>query len=186
MAYQYIYLEAENADSITPDFEILIDTSASNTKCLQIPKGPGWNPRKGEATYNIHIDTPGNYIIWGSVISSTISNNSFFVQFDNNFEALWTIPLSNNWQWDAVNHWGSGEEFNPEIDPVIFNLSAGDHILKIKQREDNIKLDILIITNDMSYTPGLGSILGTAVDKPTNLPISGVKITAGNYTTFTK
>jgi len=73
---------------------------------------------------------------------------------DSGSEYLWTIALSENWQWDALNHWGSGEEFNPEIDPVIFNLSAGDHILKIKQREDGTKLDQLLITNNMSYVPG--------------------------------
>jgi len=36
---------------------------------------------------------------------------------------------------------------------VVFNLSAGDHILEIKQREDGTKLDKLLITNNLSYVP---------------------------------
>jgi len=149
----YLWLEAENADIITPDFEIANDASASNGKYLWVPEGAGWNLRKGEATYTIHINTPGDYVIWGKTFSALSSDNSFFIQIDDDFEALWAIALSENWLWDAVNHWGSGEEFNPEIDPVVFTLSVGNHILKIKQREDGTKLDKLLITNNMSYVP---------------------------------
>jgi len=127
---EYIWLEAEDAGSITPDFEIANDALASNGKYIWIPEGIGWNPKKGEVTYTIHTDYDGDYVFWGRAIAATSSDNSFFVQMDSGSEYLWTIALSENWQWDAVNHWGSGEEFNPEIDPVIFNLSAGDHILK--------------------------------------------------------
>jgi len=151
--YLYLWLEAENADIITPDFEIANDASASNGKYLWVLEGTGWNPKKGEATYTINITSPGDYVIWGRKIAANGSDNSLFVQMDNGFEALWAIALSENWQWDAVNHWGSGEEFIPEIDPVIFTLSAGEHTLKIKQREDGIKLDRLLITNNMSYVP---------------------------------
>ena len=63
------------------------------------------------------------------------------------------MALSDNWQWDAVNLWGSGEEFMPEIDPVVFSLSPGEHTLRIIQREDGAKLDSLLITNDLSYVP---------------------------------
>lgn len=75
------------------------------------------------------------------------------MQFDDGNEYLWTINTSDNWIWDAVNHWGNGTEENPEIDPVVFNLTEGEHTLKIKQREDGAKLDALIITNDLSFVP---------------------------------
>ena len=149
----YIWLEAESADTLTPDFETSNDASASSGEYIWVPEGTGWNPRKGEATYTIHINTSGDYVIWGTTLASTGGNNSFFVQLDESFEALWTINLSDNWQWDAVNHWGNGSEFNPEIDPVVFTLAAGDHTLRIKQREDGTKLDRLLITNNMSYVP---------------------------------
>ena len=75
------------------------------------------------------------------------------MQFDDGTEYLWTINTSDNWIWDGVNHWGNGTEENPKIDPVVFNLTEGEHTLKIKQREDGAKLDALIITNDPSFVP---------------------------------
>ena len=150
---EYLFIEAEDADILTADFEIANDASASSSNYIWVPDGTGWDPRKGEATYNIHINSSGDYVIWGRVIAANGSCNSFFAQIDDGFEALWAINLSANWQWDAVNHWGNGTEINPEIDPVNVTLSAGDHTLKIKQREDGTKLDKLLITNNLSYVP---------------------------------
>jgi PKD repeat protein len=150
---EYIWLEAEDADTTTPDFETVSDISASNGEYIQIPKGVGFRAHDGEATYRITIDSPSDYIVWGSKIAATGGDNSFSVQIDDGTKYLWAISLSDNWQWDAVNHWGSGEEFNPEIDPLVFTLSAGEHTVRIIQREDGAKLDELLITNDMSYVP---------------------------------
>jgi PKD repeat protein len=150
---EYIWLEAEDAGILTPDFEIVSDTSASNGKYIQIPEGVGFRAHDGEASYNISINTSGNYTVWGCKIAAKIKDNFFFVQIDDGTEYLWTLALSDNWQWDAVNHWGSGGEFDPEIDPAVFTLSAGEHTLRILQREDGAKLDKLLITNDMSYVP---------------------------------
>ncbi|HHF53439.1 MAG TPA: DUF5123 domain-containing protein, partial [candidate division WOR-3 bacterium] len=152
-AWEYIWIEAEDADTITPDFKIVNDTSASNSKYIWVPEGAGWHPKRGEAIYTIHIHSPGNYVIWGRIFANTISNNSFFVQMDDSPDYLWTITPSNSWQWDEVNHWGNGTETDPEIDPVIFTLSEGEHTLRIKQREDGTKLDKLLVTNDIKYTP---------------------------------
>jgi hypothetical protein len=30
-------------------------------------------------------------------------DNSFFVQIDDGTRYLWTLALSDNWQWDAIN-----------------------------------------------------------------------------------
>ena len=150
----YIGLEAEAADIITSDFEIVNDTPAvGGNMYIQIPEGVGFRANDGEATYTISIDSSGDYIIWGKKIAATDNDNSFFVQIDDGTSHLFTTALSDDWQWDAVNHWGSGEEFNPEIDPVVFPLSAGEHTLRILQREDGAKLDKLLITNDTSYVP---------------------------------
>ena len=176
-AWDYIWLEAEDADDLTPDFEIASDASASNDAYIWIPEGVGFRAHDGIASYNIHVNTSGDYVVWGRVIASDEGNNSFFVQFDNDgFEALWTINLSSMWQWDAVNHWGNGGEFEPEIDPVVFNLSAGDHILEIKQREDGTKLDKLLITNNLSYVP---QDEGDIVDTTPPASISDLQNTTG-------
>ena len=153
VTYQYIWLEAEDADPLTADFEVASDTSASNDKYIWIPEETSWNPGKGSATYALSITSPGEYVIWGRVLADTTENNSFFVRIDDSPDALWTMETSPDWAWDQVNHWGSGTETDPEIDPVTVILSAGDHNLIIKQRESGTRLDRLFITNDMSYIP---------------------------------
>ena len=186
---EYIWIEGEDADTITSDFEIVSDASASNGKYLWVPEGVGFRASNGEATYTIPIDSPGDYVVWGNVIATTKGDNSLFAQFDDGFEALWTVGLSEDWQWSTVNHWGSGGEFSPEINPVIFNLPSGDHILKIKQREDGIKLDKLLITNDMSYTPQedgqpTGTISGTVTDE-NGTAVEDATVTANGHSTTT-
>ncbi|KAF5438169.1 Ig-like domain-containing protein [Candidatus Methanophagaceae archaeon] len=178
---EYIWLEAEDAD-ITPDFVIANDASASSGEYIWIPEGTGWNPRKGEATYTIHINTSGYYVLWGTTIAAKSEDNSFFVQMDEGSEALWAISLSGTWHWNAVNHWGTGTELNPEIDPVVFTLAAGEHTLRIKQREDGTKLDRLLITNNMSYVPAdtestiTGTVTTNTTQGETGIPDTNVTL----------
>jgi len=148
----YIWVEAEDADEINPSVQPASDPSASNNTYIWIPEVEGFRG-PGYAKYIIIIPTTGEYKICGRIIAETSSDNSFFVQVDDNAERLWTMPVANNWIWDEVNHWGNGTESNPEIDPVVFNLSAGEHILIIKHREDGAKLDRLLMTNNMTYIP---------------------------------
>lgn len=88
----------------------------------------------GYARYIITITTPGDYKICGRVQAPTYADNSFLVQMDDDPDVTWTIPVTDNWAWDEVNHWSGGTESNPEIDPVIFTLSA-DKKLKIIRRD---------------------------------------------------
>jgi PKD repeat protein len=149
---QHIWLEAEDADEINPLMEIAGDSSASGGGYIWVPDGSGWKGL-GYARYIITITTPGDYKICGRVQAPTIADNSFLVLMDDDVDRTWTIPVTDNWTWEDVNHWGSGTETDPEIDPVIFTLSEGEHVLMIKHREDGTKLDGLLITNDLAYVP---------------------------------
>jgi parallel beta-helix repeat protein len=178
----YIWVEAEDADEINPSMQPASDPSASNNTYIWIPEGEGFNGT-GYAKYTIIIPTNGEYKIYGRIIAETNGDNSFFVQVDDNAERLWTMTVANNWIWDEVNHWGNGTESNPEIDPVVYNLSAGEHILIIKHREDGTKLDKLLITNNMTYIPqGDMSPLSHA---PTIDAIGDKSVTIGSPLQFT-
>ncbi len=153
-ATKYIWLEAEDADEINPLMAIAGDPSASGGSYIWVPDGGGWKG-PGYARYMITITAPGDYMICGRVQAPTDADNSFLVQMDDGPDRIWTIALTDSWAWDEVNHWGSGTETDPEIDPVIFTLSAGEHVLMIKHREDGTKLDGLLITNDLTFIPYL-------------------------------
>ena len=148
----HIRLEAEDAAEINPLMEIASDPSAYNGSYIWVPDGGGWKG-PGYARYIITITTPGDYKICGRVQAPTSANNSYLVRMDDDPERTWTIPVTEPWAWDEVNHWGSGTETDPEIDLVIITLSAGEHVLTIKHRESGTKLDRLLITNDLTFVP---------------------------------
>ena len=159
---EYVWLEAEDADTLTPGFVIEKGPLASGGEYLQIPKGSGRSSRTGVAEYTIHINTSGNYVIWSRAIAPTGDGNAIEVQID---DATGAIYLSNTWQWTTVNHKGSTDESNPTSKPVSFRLSAGKHTLKLKPGESAAKLDKLLITNDRAYVPTerVGAIYGTVI-----------------------
>jgi PKD repeat protein len=163
----HIRLEAEDADEINPSMEIASDPSAYNNSYIWVPDGGGWKG-PGYARYILTITTPGDYKICGRVQAPTSENNSFLVRMDDDPDRTWTIPETAKWGWDAVNHWGSGNETDPEIDPAIFTLSAGEHVLTIKHRECGTKLDRLLITNDLAFVPHVQDTTLPVVDAGPN------------------
>ena len=59
---------------------------------------------------------------------------------------LWEVLAGNYWHWDKVNN-------HNQTAPVIFNLTAGVHTIKVKVREDGTKLDKLLVTNNITFKP---------------------------------
>jgi hypothetical protein len=108
----------------------------------------------GYVAYTFNVPVAGNYVVWGRVmVDRTLGiNDSFFVSMDSGSYVVWETPrgASAAWGWDQVSNRGGA-------DPVMYELSAGQHTLVIKQREEGTKLDRILITNDLAYVPqGLG------------------------------
>ncbi|MEA3487720.1 MAG: carboxypeptidase regulatory-like domain-containing protein [Euryarchaeota archaeon] len=159
---EYVWLEAEDADTLTPGFVIVKGPLASGGEYLLIPKGSGRSSRTGVAEYTIYINTSGDYVIWSRAIAPTGEGNALVVQID---DAIGAIHLSRTWQWATVNHRGSTAESNPTNKPLSFRLAAGKHTLKLKPGGSAAKLDKMLITNDKSYVPveRVGAISGTVI-----------------------
>ena len=144
-----IWLEAEHADSIVSPFEIAADEDASNGRFIYAPNGAGNEYSPGGsimATYTVAVREQGVYFLWRHVQARDGNDNSFFVQIDDNLDHLWEIETGDDWHWDMVNDRGIA-------DPVRFVLAAGIHTLRIKLREDGIRLDKLLLTNDADFVP---------------------------------
>jgi hypothetical protein len=143
-----LWLEAESA-SLSYPFESASDSKASGGQYVWVPNGQGnsWDPNRDSRYigYNFKAPAAGDYVIWGRVRSSSGSDNSFFIAIDDGDYALWDTKRSKSWAWDQINSRAS--------DPVVYHLQAGDHTLIIKQREDGTRLDKILITGDLAYTP---------------------------------
>jgi arylsulfatase A-like enzyme len=144
----HYWLEAERAFFVVPPFQIAIDEDASGEKYIFSPEGSGDHYKPGliMVTYTVKIAQADDYVLWGRVIAASEEDDTFFVQIDDGFYNTWNIEIGNSWHWDVVNNRG-------RIDPVIFSLKKGTHTVKIVLREDGVKLDKMLLTNDLDFVP---------------------------------
>ncbi len=150
---QYVWIETEQPTTITTPLQIANDTSASQGRFIYAPNGSGsqWSATNKMATYTVNITEAGEYLLYGRVNAANGDDNSFYIQVDNGVNALWDTAFGNGWQWQQVV-----DRDNPV--QLRFNLSVGTHTIKIKLREDGTKIDKLLLTNDLNFTPtGTGS-----------------------------
>jgi hypothetical protein len=148
-SYEYHWLEAEHARSIVTPALAASDKTASGERYIVAPNGTGSYHEPGSilATYAVNIAQAGGYVLWGRVIAANAQDDSFFVQLDDDMQNTWDVATGNFWQWDLVNN-------RNRSDPVKFNLTEGEHLIKISLREDGTKLDKLLLTNNLDFVPG--------------------------------
>ncbi|MFQ5822511.1 MAG: Ig-like domain-containing protein [bacterium] len=159
-----IRVEAESG-ILTAPMQIAADPLASNGNYIWVPVGAGTN---GVAEYSFDVPTDDTYVIWGRVIAPNGSEDSFFISMDGGPDVLWDVLQGlwqSDWTWDQVSDRGTGSSLNPEFDPKLFQLTAGTHNLKIKQRDAGTKIDKIIITSDLNFVPsGLEETSGLETD----------------------
>ena len=142
-----IEFEAEDGD-IKYSMVASADNNASSGMFIWAPNGGGSG---GYAEYSFDVKKAGNYVVWGRALSPNGDDNSFNVSMDGGADSLWDTTISSSWVWNRVSHRNGS-------DPVVYNLSVGNHTLVIKQREDGTKLDRIVITNDMTTVPNTPSV----------------------------
>ena len=102
----------------------------------------------GEVNLDFRVTVAGVYAIWGRVWGVGWGSDSFFASVDGGTEAEWWIP-HDSWQWDQISHW------HDEVKtPQTYALTIGIHHLRVRTREHGARLDVVEITNDLSYIPG--------------------------------
>jgi hypothetical protein len=113
----------------------------------------------------------GNYVIWARVLAPTSSADSFFVRMDAGAEDIYDVAEGTqgpNWQWTRING-RNGTAIPLTLNPRTFALSSGTHTLVFRGREAGTKVDRIVITNDLAYTPATGNSV-TFSDVPVGHP----------------
>jgi len=155
----YKWIQAESGNLSSP-LETALDPDASAGAYIWKSSGSGDSATSdGAAEYTIDIPTTGDYVIWGRVVAPDGGSDSFFTSIDGGEDLAWGVETGSVWTWDSVN--------GNEQDPLVFNLAAGSHTLRISGREDGTKLDRLLITNDIAFVP--------SEENPDNVPPHAVR-----------
>jgi Divergent InlB B-repeat domain len=143
-ASNLITREAESG-TLTAPMVIGSDSTASGGKFAQVPEGKGNNYNKssnggpGEVRFSISIPSSGTRALWARTKAPSGTSDSFFVTRNGTLVKEWHVPASTTWKWNKVTN---------------VSLSAGTVNLAFRQREDGTKLDQIILTTDLSFTPG--------------------------------
>ncbi|HWH70636.1 MAG TPA: immunoglobulin domain-containing protein, partial [Candidatus Sulfotelmatobacter sp.] len=144
----YVALEAEVA-ALTAPMAKYSDPLASRGQYISsLQAGAG----SGAMVFNIPVTN--RYVIWARVLAADASQNSSFVSVDNvedEFDAA-EETLTNAWQWVRVNGRG-GTGVPLTLNPRYFDLRAGAHSFVFRCDEAEAKLDRIIVTSDLTFTP---------------------------------
>jgi len=151
---QTVWLEAESvrgrgAGPITSPLLIKDDDAASNAGYIEVEPGndskAAMPSAEGVASYSFTVDRPGVFRIWARVIAPSDDADSFWVRMDGGAPIRWNqIPQGRSWHWTLVKAEGASRF-------ATFDLAAGTHTLSSAYREDGARLDVLVITTDMSF-----------------------------------
>ena len=157
----YTYLEAESgAGAGTAPMTIVSDAGASGGKAIWSPTvGSNLNPpTDGHVTYPFSVGAAGTWKLWGRFLvgPATSSDDSLwarvdggsFVQWNNIFARIGNAAYA----WDSVHDTANADAL------VTYNLTAGNHTLEIAYRESGLKMDRFLLTNDLAFNPGGGSM----------------------------
>ena len=170
-----IWLEAE-CGNVGSNWEEHNDANASNGKYMKVQPGLGSNSSAPAGTvdrieYSFNLSSAGTYKVWLRSIAANGGDDSFWVKVptatnNNSWIKYNNIPLGSNWEWDVVHDTDNGDNV------VLFDLPSGSNTLYIAYREDETKVDKIVIATS-SYTPP-----STAGSDATNCG-------GGNPTTYT-
>lgn len=140
-----ICFEAEDSEDIKKPIKITEPEDKENIsgkKCLEVYQGAGEGSKVGgECSYKFTLSEDGEYILWARVWWFDSCGNSFSVSFNKGPAFVFGNDRTyKNWHW---------------VKSVMkLKLKKGTNSITIKNREDGIKIDQFLITNDDQLIPG--------------------------------
>jgi hypothetical protein len=152
--YKFFEAEAGSGASTAP-MTILSDVNASGGQCIWsgTANSTGAVPADGHVTFSFSVTSAGTYTVWGHFLvgPSTSSDDSLWVRIDTGSWTQWNdlYPRIGNsgYGWDSVHDTPNG---NAE---VTYSLAAGSHTLEVAYRENGLKMDRFLLSNDTTFTP---------------------------------
>jgi hypothetical protein len=117
----------------------------------------------GRARYRVTIPDTGQYIVKMEVEAESTAADSLFVEFDEEPTSpsdIWDVQtLTSGFEERTVSHRGLGTFDDPDENPKIWTLSAGEHTLYIRGREANKSIDTITIEAVAGSVPAAPSDL---------------------------
>lgn len=142
------WLEAEFPTSLISPMMVEGEITASENAFIWTP--PDTSESGGQVNYSINITVPGLYAVWARVSGLNYTTNSFSVQFN---KGLGNETAQFSWGFaPGIWHW---ERVHPANQSNAISFNAGEQLLDISTLEKGSKIDKILITRDLTYSPNL-------------------------------
>lgn len=139
---------AADAKAVAPPMERGPDSQSAKGTILRIPDKKGVPPegqdpdmKYGGASYELIVEAPVTCKIWVRTWWEGSCGNTVCVRLGEKGKPL---TVGNDGTYDSW-HWLET--------PGVFKLDKGTHTLFLLNREDGIRIDQILVTNDMEYYP---------------------------------
>ncbi|HET6567949.1 MAG TPA: M56 family metallopeptidase [Rhodothermales bacterium] len=145
-----LWMEAEDA-ALSEPMQLEGNLEASGGRFIEVRDDHDSRdhpPAGGHAVYNFDVPKAGSYALWGRVTADDGDEDSFWIQMDGGRWIKWnSIRHDDDWHWGRVRDWDQDDR------PVVFDMVAGAHALTVAYREDDARLDRLLLTDSTSFVP---------------------------------
>lgn len=159
MAPFNIYQEAENMTLKSPMIKAN-DGSASGGAYITASQGTTSTSPVPEATFQFTIPEAGTYYLWLSMNGPDLNSDALYIGIDNTWDRVY--PVSNGvYEWIKVEISHGSANYG-------FNLSSGNHTVRIGHGEINAKADAIYLSNDPNANP---ADFQTPLSAPTGLRV---------------
>lgn len=130
---------------------------------------------RGTVTLSVNVPATGNYRVWSRVLTADATKNSFYMQIDQtscNVNVAATSIAANTWTWLDYQSGTAASKFD-------VSLTAGSHTIILAGKDDNVEVDRIILTQDLTCLPtGTGDNCANPPD--TTPPIVAITAPAAN------
>ncbi len=149
-----LVMEAENfaasGGNAAGPWQVIAAAAASNAAAIQADDGIN-TENQATAPYTEYVANfthTGDHHVWLRVNMTDGSSNSLFVAIDG---APWQIRQLAEWE-------GYGDWVWMKMNDTALIASTGEHSIRVYRREQNARVDKLLVTTDPGYVPaGIGA-----------------------------
>jgi len=113
-------------------------------QAIETPIGQGRD--LGSAQGKFSVSVPGDYTVWVHVLAPSGEANSFYLSLDRGTQCLVDVPPSGEWIWQTVGNRRAGPD--DAAPKTVFPLIAGEHLLRLRNRESGTRIDRIAIVRD--------------------------------------
>jgi fibronectin type 3 domain-containing protein len=177
-ALLYQYVQTESVTPAASTFTIVSDAAASGGQYIWRAGTTGRTalpspaPTTGDVNYTVSVPAAGTYRLWARCMAAGTGNDSIYVRIDGTGVTMknddgTTTGITSGWAaWNdlgsaaplgvGTNTWGWMRQRNNDAADAFVQFTAtaaGTVNVRILYREPQLKVDRLLVTNDLTFTP---------------------------------